>query len=221
VGTEPVENESEAEPAVPQRSRHTLVWLIAALLIVAVGAVAVVSLRSNDAAESNPSAPGLQVGEHWHAALGVSDCGRWIPKWNTQFRQTGPIRAGTKRYAGLHSHGDGLIHIEPASSDDAGKNATLGRFFTYAGFELSETAIHFVAVDEQNGDLCNGKPGVLRWAVNGTERHGDPADYQLLDGDVIALVFTTAGASLPPKTAVPSYPRLHSMITGEPIGSTT
>jgi hypothetical protein len=220
VGFEPVENEGEAEPAVPQRSRHTLVFVMAAVLVVAIGAVTVVSLRSDDdAADSGTSAPGLQVGEHWHAALGVYDCGRWIPKWNTPFRPTGPIRTGTNTYAGLHSHGDGLIHMEPVSKDDTGKSATLGRFFTYAGFELKKTSIAFVDVKRKNGDLCNGKPGVLRWAVNGKEHHRDPSSYQLRDGVVIALVFTTADASLPPQSAVPSYPQLRRILGDEPIGS--
>jgi len=32
-----------------------------------------------------------------------------------------------------------------------------------------------VNVNEKNGNKCNGKPGVLRWAVNGKEMHTDPS----------------------------------------------
>ena len=46
--------------------------------------------------------------------------------------------AGTQN-AGIHSHGDGLVHIHPFTAAEAGKNATLGKFAQYAGITLSAT----------------------------------------------------------------------------------
>jgi hypothetical protein len=188
----------------------TMTIVAALTFAIAVAIVTIVVTRHRDAA-----APlvGPTKGDHWHAALGVSDCGQWEPNWRTPVSVNGsPARAGTNDYAGIHSHGDALIHIEPLSARDMGANATLGRYITDAGFRLSGSSIDFVDVHEKNGRLCNGEPGVLRWAVNGKERHGNPADYKLFNGDVIELVFTTPGASLPPQSDVPSYRSLREIL---------
>ena len=123
-----------------------------------------------------------------------------------------PTRAGTLVYAGLHSHGDGIIHMEPSVVSETGANATLGLYFRYAGWKLSATAITFAGVNEKNGDACDGKPAALRWSVNGVEHHGDPGAYVLHDRDAIALVFASSPTPLPPKSAIPSYVALLKML---------
>jgi hypothetical protein len=166
---------------------------------------------------------GPTLNDHWHAALGVDDCGTWVPNWawppgNVSSASAvgagAPARAGSGGllYAGLHSHGDGLIPMEPSGTEDEGKNATLGRYFKYGGWKLGQTSIDFVNVNEKNGTKCDGKPGVLRWAVNGKEKQGNPADYKLFDGDAVELVFTTADAKMPPKTQIPSYAALQDIL---------
>ena len=45
-------------------------------------------------------------------------------------------QAGTDKRAGLHSHGDGLMHIHPFTEDEAGDAATVGRFFDYGGWQV-------------------------------------------------------------------------------------
>ena len=128
------------------------------------------------------------------------------------------MRAGSEIYAGMHSHGDGLIHMEPKTSDEMGDKATVGEYFKFAGWKLTSTSITFgtlaqdTTVNEKNGNKCNGKPGVLRWSVNGKEKKGNPGGYKIFDGDVIELVFTTADAKLPPKTEVPSYAELQDIL---------
>jgi hypothetical protein len=206
-------------PHVP-RSHRGRTLAIAGLVVVALVAVAALAVGHHGSRPTTVDEPaggsasrGPTLNDHWHAALGVDDCGEWLPNWLTPTSMQGvPVRAGTDTYAGLHSHGDGLIHIEPATPLDEGKNATLGRYVTYAGYKLSERAITFFDADEKNGDTCDGKAGVLRWAVNGKEQHGDPADYKIGNGDVIALVFTTPDAALPPQSAVPSYRALEQII---------
>lgn len=173
--------------------------------------------------QGGPHDAELTLGDHWHVALGVDDCGAWVPNWSwapgnvTNGSAVGagaPARAGSNGqvYAGLHSHGDGLIHLEPSTTQETGAHATLGLYFRYGGWQVSEGAIDFVNVHEQNGNSCDGKPGVLRWSVNGVEQHGDPASYRLHDGDTIALVFDTADTALPPKSAVPSYATLRQIL---------
>jgi hypothetical protein len=205
------------------RTRRASVVAIAVLVVVALASVSVVATRGHDPARPELAPEGGQtpVGigptqfDHWHAALGVNDCGRWVPNWLWPPGASdtgGPGRAGSGLYAGLHSHGDGLIHIEPFTSNEMGSHATLGLYFRYGGWSLDATAVTFVGVHERNGSLCNGERGVLRWAVNGRELHGDPSEYKIRDGDVIALVFTTADAPLPLPSAIPSYRALRRII---------
>jgi hypothetical protein len=198
----------------PKRARSgaNLVWYAAAAVLVIGGTFGVMLSRSKSAGSVGPT-----LSDHWHAALGVDNCGTWTPNWlwppgTTQGGSPARAGSGGLLYAGLHSHGDGLIHMEPQSSEDSGKNATLGTYFRFGGWKVNATSISFNNVVEKNGNLCNGKPGVLRWAVNGKEMHGDPAKYKLFNGDTIELVFTTADAKLPPKTAVPSYAELQSVL---------
>jgi hypothetical protein len=202
----------------PKRSRSgsNLVWYAAAAILVIGGSLAVALSRANSG-----NAVGPQATDHWHAALGVNDCGKWTPNWLTPFsggNPSTPVHAGTTVYAGMHSHGDGLIHMEPNSSADMGKRATLGNYFKSAGFKLDATSITFGNLDpsttviEKNGNKCNGKPGLLRWSVNGKEKKGNPASYKIFNGDVIELVFTTADAKLPKKSEVPSYAELQSIL---------
>ena len=217
----------------PKRSRNgaNLIWYAMAGVLVVAGAVGIAISRSNSA---NGAAPTTK--DHWHIALGVNDCGTWVPNWawppgnvsNPQAAGAGaPSRAGSNGliYAPLHSHEDGLIHIEPDTNSDGGRNATLGKYFDYGGWKLNSTSIKFVNVDEKNGNKCQGKPGVLRWAVNGKEKTGNPANYKLNEGDVVELLFTTAGAKIPPVTDVPSYAALQQILgntaTTAPQASTT
>jgi hypothetical protein len=207
------------------RTGGNTVWYALAFVVVVAGVLAVALSRSNSASGIGPT-----INDHWHAALGVDNCGTWVPNWqwppgnvtnSSAIGAGAPARAGSggQIYAGLHSHGDGLIHMEPSGTQDEGKNATVGQYFKYGGWKLSQTSINFVNVDVKNGDKCNGKPGVLRWAVNGKEMHGNPAKYKLYDGDVVELVFTTADAKMPAKTAVPSYAALEEIL-GEGTNTT-
>src|SRR3989442_8990698 len=60
------------------------------------------------------------VGDHWHARYLVVICGKPVPDLPST---VGPI----------HTQGDGLIHVEPKTSAEAGQRANLGRFFASAG----------------------------------------------------------------------------------------
>jgi hypothetical protein len=160
---------------------------VAAVAIVIVGVVLVVLLKPSS------SNAGVQFGDHWHAALGVYACDHWDgdADWETPVNpSTGtPVRVNTAVYAGLHSHKDGLIHMEPQVSDEIGKHATLGTYFTFMGFELSSSRVKFVTADLKNGDKCGKAPGKLHWLVNGKERTGNPADYVLHNLDWIVVAF--------------------------------
>jgi hypothetical protein len=140
--------------------------------------------------------------DHWHAMLGVNVCGRWLPN-APQFE----YRAGQGAVqAGLHTHGDGLVHVHPFTPDEAGANATLGRFVEYGGWRLDDDSFELWDGNEhRNGETCAGARATVRWSVDGEEREGDPADVKVDDGQVIALALLPEGVEIgtPPETAVP------------------
>jgi hypothetical protein len=195
-----------------------------ALRIVALGVVIAIALVAcgggkSSGKSSGPSAPTTTaVGPaiydpslpstawHWHVALGVYDCGVWMGdqpgsgvwEWPAATPSEEPARADDPNtYAGLHSHDDGLIHMEPATPDEAGKNPTVGRYFAYGGWTVSATGFSFLDTTRANGEPCNAKPGKLQWWVNGKAHTGDPAAYKLYDRDVVVLAFLPAGAAYP------------------------
>jgi hypothetical protein len=118
-----------------------------------------------------------RVGDHWHAAYRVVLCGETLP----------PFPPGP---GNVHTHGDGVIHIHPAVSSEAGRNANLVRFFGSAGVDFAADRI--VLPDGRafrNGDRCpDGTPGRIRLLVNG--RPLDEIErYVPKDGDEVVVEF--------------------------------
>ncbi len=219
----------------------------------AADAAGTVGPRLHDDANPNGGA------DHWHAAFGVNLCGRWVPGplW-PQFGPDGTTRTRHDEpsvYAGLHTHeladgtSDSVIHMEPNQADEAGRNATLGRFMAFGGWRVSATALTiwrtvgplaptvFPSKAKQptethrRGDVCSGEAGTVRWAV-GTwrpgqrtrlvEQHGDPSALKLLDEQVIAIYFVPASARLAAFGPVPSERNLPNRAPSSgPIGATT
>jgi hypothetical protein len=181
----------EPPPRSPQSKRKikpgTLVFaLVIAVFVLGGGAIALMSASGGDG--------GPAIGDHWHAALGVDICGEFLAN-----APSFEARAGTQERAGLHSHGDGLMHIHPFAEDEAGGAATVGRFFEYGGGVLSED--HIVAWDDTDvtsGESCpDGRAATVRWMVNGEEQSGNPADYRPDDGDSITVAFLPEGDAIP------------------------
>ncbi len=134
---------------------------------------------------------GAQVGDHWHAPITIGVCGEnWVPTGS-------PIQSSAGKDFGMHSHGDGLIHIEPSTASTAGKNATLRRFFDSlgslpSGLKLTETSIQLPGGKlYTNGDACpDGKSGTLRVTVDGTDISGKFLGYKPKDGQRFAIAFS-------------------------------
>src|SRR5882672_7151130 len=170
-----------------KQSDRALTYVAVGVLIL--GVILVVVLKP-----SKSNAGGLQLGDHWHAALGVYDCDHWDGggAWSTPVggpNGTTPVQVNSNVYAALHSHQDGLIHMEPQTSADTGAAATLGNYFKWNGFELSSTHVKFVRADVKNGDKCGTATGTLHWLVNGKEHLGDPSQYRLRENDWIVVAF--------------------------------
>jgi hypothetical protein len=197
----------------PKRRRSgSMGWNVAIAAVVVVGVVAIVLTRSGGES-SGSGAPFAanqstgQAGSHWHTYLGVNICGEWLDNV-PEFEQPVGSPAGTQN-AGIHSHGDGLIHTHPFVSSEAGGNATLGKFADYAGWSVSSDSIDAwigpasrpTRTTWSNGDTCTfgeheGQPGRVVWAVDGKAKTGNPADYRQQDGETIAIGFLPKGAEL-------------------------
>ncbi len=182
-------------PRSPART-FVIVGLVVALCAL-LGIVAVAVTRSSDEHEV---LVGRGVGpwpgrDHWHAALGVYVCDHWLTgtepdlltgedspsgawAWPDLTPAGEPARVGSDVYAGLHSHNDGIIHMEPLRRDESGNGATLGRYFEFGGWSLGTDHIDFLDEHVRTGGDCSGQPAVVRWSVNGRERAGDPAVVQ-------------------------------------------
>jgi hypothetical protein len=219
----------------PKRRGGSFGWTVGIIAIVVAFTVAlfltVMNRRSEAVAAPRAGDPTTGApGDHWHASLDVNVCGQWLsPAPNFESQAGSPdIRVG------IHSHGDGLVHIHPFNSSESGKNATLGRFLNYGGWSASSDSLDLWAgtdgkpVKEKNGDACTmpdgtKKKGALHWYVNGKEQTGDPAGYRPKDHDRIALVFAPAGTKLadlgtPPNSKQgPSDESPYTTVPGNPI----
>ena len=172
------------------RGRTPWGWYSSLFLVVVVGTMLIVVSRGNvnKAAAEPPT-----VKDHWHTAYSIDICGEIKPNLQQP-----------AKLIGIHTHTDGLIHIEPQNSLDTGKHATLGRFVGgEPGFKLTKTSIQYPGDKVyKNGDKCpDGKPGKVVakiWdgnAVKGTIVSGDPNQIRIKNDRLLALGFVTDGGS--------------------------
>ena len=199
----------------PRRRRGgSLGWNVAIAVVVVVGVVLLVftlnSTTGNDPGSGPPHAQDPSTGrpqDHWHTYLGVNICGQWLAPVPA-FENPVGSPTGTQN-AGIHSHGDGLIHTHPFVTSEEGKNATLGKYADYGDWSVSSDSIDAWAGPEgdlgqkswSNGDTCTfgkykGKKGEIVWAVDGKKRTGNPSDYHQQDGTTIAIGFLPKGVDL-------------------------
>jgi hypothetical protein len=181
--------------AKARKSNFGFTLVVVFLVVVGVTGIAL-SRGGGDPAE----AAGVKIGDHWHAAVGVNLCGTWQAN-------TAPYESAS----GIHSHGDGFIHMHPFSSAGAGKNAKVGLFFSQADEKISASELKIGDERYKDGDVCENlekKPGRVRWSVNGEEKTGNPGDYIPNDRDVVAIAFLPDGVEIgtPPSGSSGSTP---------------
>lgn len=135
--------------------------------------------------------------DHWHAAFGFYICDQFLPDL-PEFESPG----------GIHTHGDGVVHIHPFTDERAGENATLVNFLSDGGLTLTDDALAFGdEVLSEDGTDCDGEAAeltVVRWQDVQTSTD----DPQVSDGDFGGLRFEQDGegytiAFVPEGTEVP------------------
>lgn len=164
-------------------------WSFLIGTVVVVGMVLIVLSRGKTADAIAP-----KLGDHWHAAYGIYDCDHFFPNLTDQLEDK----------SGLHSHGDGLMHMHPFGTAYTGKGANLGNWGKTTGFELTDTSMTAAGISRKNGDTCKGKKGKLQLKVwDGTsDKTGhlvtkDLADYNPQEFTMWTLAFVPAGADIP------------------------
>ena len=177
-------------------------------LIVVLGITLVVYARNDRNSQDLGGPP--QLGDHIHVAYGINICGEFanpIPEFESDI--------------GIHTHGDGVMHVHPFSSLGAGANATLGRFLKDAregqppvDVSVSDTKLVYEGETFEEGEAkCDGVDDselrVAYWKdVADTEAApvittGAFADLRLTaDGSGITIFYGDPKAEIPlPPTA--------------------
>ncbi len=122
---------------------------MAVVLLVVLGSLLVLWARTDREATSAP-----RVGDHWHSAYDIYVCDSYRSKI---LLETDPN--------GIHSHGDGLLHIHPFNKLASGRDATLGEFFSAFGGHIDDTTLVLDTGEELvEGADCGGEPMVLKVA---------------------------------------------------------
>lgn len=178
-------------------------WLfgVAIVVIIALGMGIVLFARDKNGGGGDNSTPpraNLQDGEpsdHWHAAFAVNVCGKEIS----------PLQDGPTDVQGIHTHGDGLVHIHPFTRSAAGERATLSKFFkqvdftvTDSGFQLPEgtTTEDGGTTVKEGVTTCGGEEGelVLAHWNDALTAASTPPD-KIYRGDFGSVKFTEDGGA--------------------------
>ena len=127
----------------------------AAMVLVALLGIALVVVARNQRADLAPEGdPGLQ--DHWHSAYNIFICDDVVP---TVFAND-----SVDDRTGIHTHGDGLIHIHPFVSTVTGQYATLGAFFNenQTAFDDETFELPTGEVVSEGEFMCGGETAELR-----------------------------------------------------------
>jgi hypothetical protein len=205
--TKKVQRAARAGGRVSSGQPRSLLFPGVLTLIVILGVALVVWARNDRLDEDLGGTPQLE--DHIHQAFGVNVCGEWkldIPEFES------PV--------GIHTHGDGVLHIHPFSQLGVGANATLGRYFKDArdhgdvDVDISNDKLDYLEDDIEEGETeCEGVDDpVLRLAywANASDPEALPEvttgafDERRLtdDGAAITLFYGDEDADIPmPLTA--------------------
>jgi hypothetical protein len=208
------------------RGRRPYGWYSVLSVLVALGVFLVAFSRHQVQAVAAVHPRG---NDHWHDAYGIDICGKFQAALAPN-----PNLGSASGSPGIHTHGDGLMHIEPyvsGLSADAGTHATVARFAQdYPGFVLTSTTLQLPGQKAyHNGDKCNGKPAQVRirfWSKanqSASITYTNPNDVRLNNGGAITVAFLPADADIPkpPLSALNALSSPNAKEPGQASTSTT
>jgi len=119
--------------------RRALGFPIVVFSVVVLGTLLVLFARNSREVNAAPRSGAAGVdADHWHAAFGLSFCGEF--QRSTEGTQLVDVGADT---LGIHTHGDGVIHIHPFLDSAGGRNARLGIFLDQVDIEMTDSVLTF------------------------------------------------------------------------------
>jgi hypothetical protein len=159
-------------------------------VIVVLGVSLIVWARQDRINEADSGVP--QLGDHIHQAFAITTCDT----------ETSTIIPEFESEVGIHTHGDGVLHIHPFSQLGVGANATLGRFLEDAreagvDVSVSDSKVTILGETFEEGKTkCEGVENPqLRMAY--WENVQDEASVpEITTGDFNDLRLTTNGAGI-------------------------
>ncbi len=117
--------------------------------------------------------------DHWHSTYTSYVCGEKLQN------------APTWEQSGVHTHGDGVIHIHPFTASEEGSGARLVKWFQYGSGKLDGDEFRLPGFSKtwKNGDECpDGSKGEVQVFVN-SQKLDDYTRYIPKDGDRIRILF--------------------------------
>jgi hypothetical protein len=204
---------ARAGGATSKGTKRNLLFPISMAAIVLVGVLIVTFARSSNSSSAEV-AP--KVTDHFHAAYGIYVCDKFLE----------PLTDKTSDTLGIHTHGDGIIHIHPFGSAAAGKNATLTTWGKTDGLTFGKDSFTVNGTTYANGYDCNGQPAkVALYVWNADDTSAAPevitsniGDFRLnKDRLAIVLAVVPEGVTPPPPSSIPTLDNLSDV----PGASTT
>ena len=184
-------------------------WLFPAgiVLIFVLGITIVVVARSSN---QKASAETPAVGDHYHNAFGIFVCDKYLPAL---------VDSTAADTLGIHTHGEGIIHIHPFQTSVSGANAKLSVYADRVGLKLSNNGVTTPdGTSYDKGYDCNGTPAEVSayyWS-NPFDTSIPPKIYTSdfgsiplrTDGAAIAIVIAPPGTNVPVPDSVPTLKKL-------------
>ncbi len=163
-------------------------------LTVILGTFLIVFSRS----QRQPDTSRPRIGaDHWHAAIGFDICGTFA----------GNVADNGQDPLGIHTHGDGIVHIHPFSSQAAGKKAVLRVWFDTLDVKATATELKLPGEESshKDGQKCGDQNATLITKVwdtrassdSGRIVSGDPGSIRLKDQQLITIAFVPEGTDIP------------------------
>lgn len=163
--------------------RRNLAYPALIVAIIVVGMVLVALARDSRQATAS-EAPTTR--DHWHEAFAINVCGEFLDP---------PADDGPDRL-GIHTHGDGLIHVHPYGAGATGANATIGVFFKQIGAVVENGSMSLKdGTTKKDGQKCDGKKAEVALFVWPPQANDKTKPTKLTGADIAASRFSENGSA--------------------------
>jgi hypothetical protein len=188
--------------------------------LVSILAIARTQRSGGERTAPDPASPPRVDRDHFHIAYGVFVCDHFVPPFDD-------VRLD---HIGIHTHGDGLIHVHPSTDRAAGDAATLAVFGDAVGMRIDDGALQLPSGGAyRDGRDCFDRPA--RWIARQWEADApgsEPVTYTSdlaqirLDGDrrALTIAFLPEGSDVPKPPSIEALDRLDDTDPRSPSATT-